>query len=584
MKNRIRRAAVLVLGALTTACSGEGDGGTPTDVDTPPGFDLTLTPAQLTVRQDSFTSFTAVVTRKGGFSGPVTIVNSGAVPAGMLLLSADNPITGSSGQFYVTATRQTPTGSAVLLLSAVADGLSSQPFQVPVTVEQGSRFTILIAEDSVTIPATDYRRRQDVLVWDNVAGQAAVGAEITWTPTTAGVVAAAGEAQDADGASVEFTGLGPGGTDVVGTFVDARTSIHVSVLPTEAPRFFAGSVSAGADHTCALDASGQAFCWGSNSLLQLGDGTAVDRATPVAAAGDLRFVQILAFDWRTCGLTADGATWCWGTGVLGDGTPSQSSAVPVRVAGGLSFVRLGRGPCGLTASGELYCWGTPGPVLLQPQLHSAGLRFTDYAASADGDGLDICGLVDGGTLHCGNRFGYSVVPGGPYTAVARSGLGSGSHVCVLDPDGRAFCWGANNWGQLGDGTTVSRPLPVPVETTLRFDRILTTGRAASCARVAQASGPGPRWHCWGLVGLGLAEGGGGWLHGIDSTTPEPFPLAGLEFGHLEFNQGVADGEARKHVCGVASNGGLYCWGSNESGQLGNGSATDRAVPTPVISP
>jgi alpha-tubulin suppressor-like RCC1 family protein len=125
------------------------------------------------------------------------------------------------------------------------------------------------------------------------------------------------------------------------------------------------SVTAGARTTCALTASGAAYCWRDNTYGQLADGTNIQRLSPVAISGGLAFTSLTAGAGNICGLVSGGAAYCWGDndfGELGDGTTTQRIA-PVAVQGGLVFTSLTAGyshPCGLISGGAAYCWGYNG--------------------------------------------------------------------------------------------------------------------------------------------------------------------------------------------------------------------------------
>jgi alpha-tubulin suppressor-like RCC1 family protein len=96
-------------------------------------------------------------------------------------------------------------------------------------------------------------------------------------------------------------------------------------------------VSPGGDHACGVSTENLAYCWGSNSLGQLGTATgAADRLSPTAVSGGLKFKAIHAGMGHTCGVTLDDKAYCWGyngQGQLGNGNPGTGSAVPVRVGG-----------------------------------------------------------------------------------------------------------------------------------------------------------------------------------------------------------------------------------------------------------
>ena len=124
------------------------------------------------------------------------------------------------------------------------------------------------------------------------------------------------------------------------------------------------SVSAGTGHTCGVTTGGVAYCWGSNGLGQLGDGSLVIiRNIPVAVYGGLSFASVSTGKFHTCGVTSGGVAYCWGdnrNGELGDGTTVSNRVTPVAVTGGLTFVSVSAGyrhTCGVTTDWVAYCWG-----------------------------------------------------------------------------------------------------------------------------------------------------------------------------------------------------------------------------------
>ena len=237
------------------------------------------------------------------------------------------------------------------------------------------------------------------------------------------------------------------------------------------------STSIGDGHTCALTASGMAFCWGQNTWGQVGDGTNADRPTPVAVHTELRFRRLSAGAYHTCGITKSDETYCWGDdrwGQLGSGdvaydAVSSSKNTPLLVAGDLKFTAIAAGwehTCGLSTTGTTYCWGrnedakqlgddsgithrgVPGPI-------TGSLQFTELAAGA----LSTCGRTATNDVYCwggdyygglGNGeivsggVGHPVhTRGGPFAQVT---IGQ-SHACAVATDHRLWCWGDQSVGQ-----------------------------------------------------------------------------------------------------------------------------------------
>lgn len=271
------------------------------------------------------------------------------------------------------------------------------------------------------------------------------------------------------------------------------------------------AVTAGAAHTCALDSGGQAHCWGANDGGQVGDGSRADQPRPATVRSDVRFSVLAAGEAHTCGLAGGGVPLCWGqnlSGQLGDGTRNDQS-VPRTVGGGMVFSTIAAGwnhTCGLTENGNAFCWGLnsngqlgDGSTLdrLEPVL-VRGAVSTIVAGSAH-----TCGISQGTVLCWGsNRFGQlgdgtDVAQRQPVEVVGLPGppthLAAGAvHSCALVEGGRAFCWGQNYSGQLGDGTTQNHAQATEVAGGLRFVEI-HAGGAQTCARAVDGTE-----YCWGL--------------------------------------------------------------------------------------
>ena len=138
----------------------------------------------------------------------------------------------------------------------------------------------------------------------------------------------------------------------------------------------------------------------------------------------------------------------------------------------------------------------------------------------------------------------------------------GSHTCVLDASGVTWCWGFNQDGPLGDGTTTNRSTPAQVTGGLTFTS-LTAGAVHTCGLTATGVA-----YCWGNGG-DVGDG---------TTTDRTVPTAVA--GGLTFIQLTASG---RHTCGLTAAGRAYCWGVNTRGQLGDATTTERLVPTPVAN-
>lgn len=259
---------------------------------------------------------------------------------------------------------------------------------------------------------------------------------------------------------------------------DVRYAVPV-VEPFEVHRG-RGAIAAGTEFTCALDETGEAWCWGINRHGELGDGTQEPSWVPTRVWGGASFSSIEAGGTHVCAIDGDAAARCWGSGwagALGDGGDGAATTVstrPAQVVGGQRFASIelgGARTCAVTLAGLLHCWGRD----LTPLLDGMGTPIPVGAFSAadapcaiDPAGAVICWWID--AFLAFEEPGFHVVADDRrYTRIAAAA----PRVCALDccgidANGAAWWWGGNGSAQLGDDTTTDRLEPVRVATTVVF--------------------------------------------------------------------------------------------------------------------
>ena len=351
------------------------------------------------------------------------------------------------------------------------------------------------------------------------------------------------------------------------------------------------AVSAGAYHTCALTSAGGVLCWGDNEAGALGNGTTASSATPLPVVGlSSGVVAISAGGWHTCALTSAGAVLCWGNnadGELGDGT-TVDRLTPVPVAGLSSgVIAISAGfyhTCAITSAGALQCWGSNSSGQVGDGTTVTKLSpvpvfgLTSGVISVGAGGYHTCALITGGTVTCwgddtwgqaGNN-GWDIVP----LPATVAGLGSSAvavsasylHTCAWTSAGVVKCWGGNQYSQLGDGTTTTSGTAVTVASLPAGVTQVAAGGAHTCL-VTSAS----RAWCWGDDEYGQT--------GNNGTVPmeaRPIPVAGASGSASAISAGYV------HSCTITPGGGVRCWGDNTYGQLGDGTLTARKAPVTVI--
>ncbi len=333
-------------------------------------------------------------------------------------------------------------------------------------------------------------------------------------------------------------------------------------------------LSAGGQHTCSIRSDGSVWCWGANGNGQLGNGTTTDSNAPMPvtapttwSANSLKATHVAAGGSHTCALMSDSSVWCWGanaSGQLGNSTQTDS-AVPVQVTGLTNATGLASGgthTCaiqGAYPNASVWCWGN----------NTAGQL-----------GIDVSTSFSSAPVNTNPAIGF----------YAETILAGDSDTCIVALiDQSAVCWGNNSMGQLGDGNWgVPSSPPVQVSWTgLIMGKgcevtSLALGNYHSCAVITDlftcgaGAGETLAW-CWGLDSSGQ----------LGDATPSSPPMGGVNpypsgiyASELFGFQTVTAGSA--HTCALQYNGGVYCWGANDMGQLGLGNtSTEVGYPTQV---
>jgi alpha-tubulin suppressor-like RCC1 family protein len=367
--------------------------------------------------------------------------------------------------------------------------------------------------------------------------------------------------------------LGDGGT------ADSSTPVAVSTAGVLAGRTVT-AIEASDRHVCAL-ADARAFCWGDNANGQLGDGTGTTSRVPVAVdtSGVLAGVEVtgLSVGYRGACVVADGAGYCWGENgfrQLGDGTTTdRRSPVPLSsVSGVVTAVAPGQTHSCALVAGAVLCWGSGG----DGKLGNGSTASATVPTAIDAGGALAMAVCEPGwrplrdPLRCSPPLGGAGavilddlrVPGSLRQATQLS-IGD-SHSCAV-ASGLAVCWGANDSGQLGDGTTVTRSTPVAVTGAL-LGHTVTVVRASQSHSCALAEGT---VYCWGYGGSGRLG------NGATQSSATPVVVGGSLTGKTVTDLAVGAAQSCAVADGVA-----YCWGSREGGALGDGSTSGES-PDPV---
>ena len=245
-------------------------------------------------------------------------------------------------------------------------------------------------------------------------------------------------------------------------------------VPIQGAHLWTGQISVGFFHSCGLERSGTAYCWGYGNVGQLGDSVATPHFSLalVPVSGGHTFKIVHSVNFHTCGLTTDGHGYCWGSnnqGGLGDSTLTEKFS-PTPVYGGGAFVTIVAGfshSCAIGIDANTYCWGDNqtgqlGDGTQARRLMPTRIMGAPALVSLTAHGLFTCGLTALGAAWCWGQS-YGLTPKAIVHPEPFIGISAGfAHVCGVSATHRAYCWGTNTNGQLGDGTKSSRSTPTLV--------------------------------------------------------------------------------------------------------------------------
>jgi alpha-tubulin suppressor-like RCC1 family protein len=346
----------------------------------------------------------------------------------------------------------------------------------------------------------------------------------------------------------------------------SQSNVPVHVVGVGGTGLLSGiaDITAGMYHTCAVSTTGGVYCWGNNGAGELGNNsTASQSNVPVHVVGVggtgllSGIADITAGMHHTCALSATGGVYCWGNngnGQLGNNS-TTSSNVPVQVVGVggsglLSGIASIAGSyyhtCALSATGGVYCWGNNGNGQLGNNS-TARSYVPVQVVGVGGTGL-LSGIADITAGMCDNT-------------------------CAVTTTGGVYCWGYNGDGELGNNSTAQSNVPVQVVGVGGAGLLSGIATIAAGVNTCAVTTTGAVY-CWGYNNYGEI--------GNNSTTSSNVPVQVVGVGGTGLLSGIASiAVGYYHTCALSATGRIDCWGYNGAGQLGNNSTTNSHVPVEV---
>lgn len=494
---------------------------------------------------------------------PNYAVTSGALASGTYSIHAE-----ATDRFYQTVTSALPVAVTIGALSAPTANPPGGIFASNVTVQinhPDPAVTIYYTTNSYYVAAS-----ASLLLTTNSA-TVSPGASVLLTPRTEPV-------------------------SIIRMMAD-KSGANISAVNTYAFRQGWGMIAAGGTCALALKADGSLAAWGDNSLGQLGQGNlTTPQVTAVAVPGLSNMVAVAAGGLHTLAVDPFAQVWSWGqnnAGQLGIGSTTDASS-PVLVTDtnlslGVRFVSAGIGfSLALHQDGYVYAWGDnnygqigngktqvysytspiKGPTVKFNSMAAGG--YHGLALTRNPGTVYAWGRGDNGQLGLGaNVNSYTAktvsnLTANSFTAVA-GGLG---HSMALKNDKTVWAWGRNDFGQLGNGTSISANRPVQISGLTNIVAI-AAGKLHSMALDAN----GRVW-TWGYNNAGQLG------RGTQDASAHPTPTMVSGLTSVVSISANANSDS-SYV--IRSNGAVLCWGEGSSGQLGNGATADSYSPVSTLN-
>jgi alpha-tubulin suppressor-like RCC1 family protein len=352
-------------------------------------------------------------------------------------------------------------------------------------------------------------------------------------------------------------------------------------------------IAVGESHSLALKCDGTVWAWGANFGGELGDGTTINRATPVQVSGLIDVIAIAGSRDSSLALKSDGTVWAWGSnnwGQLGNNTAGSSVSTPIPVLGLNGIVAIAGGllhALALKSDGTVWAWGynengqlgdgttanRPTPVQVTSISSVVAIAAADHSMALKSDGTvwtwgsnASCQLGDYTIILEDQNAPVQVKYADDEKLTGVVAIAAGTyHSMALKSDGTALAWGSNSWDQLGDGSGSQKATPVQVSSLSGLDAL-----AAGAGHSLALKSGGTAW-AWGYNSNGSIGDG--------TTINRRTPVQVSDLSDVVMLAAGSD-----YSLALKSDGTVWAWGRNLYGRLGTGTSTNSLAPVKVQGP